>query len=91
VKSWRGETLAREMLAAAERDARRLRRDAARECADAGAYLEELERFGEQTLADVRRRRSPARPPEVAPTPRRKRATMHDSPLSDLFRATAPR
>jgi hypothetical protein len=91
VKSWRGETLARETLAAAEHEARRLRCDAVREYIDAAAYLEELERFGEQTLADVRGRRRLVRPPEAAPVPRRARATMRNSPLGELFRATAPR
>jgi hypothetical protein len=115
VKSWNAEALeqlvsdgaraaAREVVLDAERDARRIGRVAARETADASAYLEALETFGVLTRRLVRERRAelrsgeadeaPAPALEVAPAPpritaRRGRATMRDSPLADLFRATA--
>jgi len=71
---------------------------ARRELADGIAYLEELETFGVLTRRLVRAKRAelrvassePAAPPPPAPriTARRGRATMRDSPLADLFRAT---
>ncbi len=90
---------AAEIVADAERDARRARRCAARETADALAYLEALETFGVLTRRLVRGRRQELRaghaaaPPEAAPAPRRitrrpGRATLRESPLRDLFRAT---
>jgi hypothetical protein len=92
---------AREIVAAAERDARRATRAAARETADALAYLEVLERLGEETLEAVRaQRRPPDEQPVAPPEPppgrirvkhgRRPRASMRESPLTELFRATAP-
>ena len=72
---------------------------ARRELADGIAYLEQLETFGVLTRRLVREKRAalraPAPPPPPAPriTARRgggrRRATMRDSPLADLFRATA--
>lgn len=98
VTSWRSEALAaladaearaaaRDVVVAAEREARRLNRGAARE-------LEALERLGVQTRAAVRRRRGELRatPPAAAPARAAKpngRATLRDSPLAELFRATA--
>jgi hypothetical protein len=115
VTSWRTDRLeamldararesAREIVAAAERDARRATRAAARETADALAYLEVLERLGEETLRAVRaqrpRRAAPAQAPVAPPEPppeelrvkhgRRSRASLRESPLTELFRATAP-
>jgi hypothetical protein len=58
---------ARGIVAAAEREARRLGRVAARETADAGAYLDALAELGEQTrrqVAEERRRLRETRPPE---------------------------
>jgi hypothetical protein len=104
LKSWRTEALhallrddAREIVADAERDARAVTRAADREVADARAYLDVLERFGGDTLTQVRERRSELRSaagrvhtldPEPAPQPRRQRASMRDSPLTELFRTT---
>jgi hypothetical protein len=89
---------AREIVLGAEREARRLERSARREVADADAYLAELERFGRDTLAQVaahrgeRGGRSALAPEEPAGpiSVRKGRATLRDSPLSELFRATAP-
>ncbi len=95
-----------EIILDAERAARRTGRAAERETADAAAYLEALETFGVLTRRLVRERRgelrsdpgAPATPPEpvAAPEPRRitarrGRATMRESPLTDLFRATTAR
>lgn len=117
VKSWNAEALkefvhaearqaAGEIVLDAERDARRIGREAARETTDATAYLEALETFGLLTRRLVRERRgalradpvAPAQPPApvAAPEPpritaRRGRATMRESPLTDLFRATTSR
>jgi hypothetical protein len=108
VTSWRTDRLeallgdrAGDIVAAAERDARRVTRVAARERADAAAYLDALERLGEETLAAVRAQRRPrpaapaqeeirvldARPPRRA---RAGRASLRESPLVELFRATTP-
>jgi hypothetical protein len=96
VKSWNTER-ARAVVADAERDARRVTRAAEREVADARAYLTALEQFGDTTLAQVREHRSELRAgaprvrpldPEPAPRPRRQRASMRDSPLTELFRTT---
>jgi hypothetical protein len=105
VTSWRSEA-----LAAAEREARRIKRDAAREAADAEAYLAALERFGLDTRGEIRRRRhelradatpnrgprpaaAPNRGPRPAAAPNRGprpgRARLRESPLTELFRATA--
>lgn len=68
---------------------------ARRELADGIAYLEELETFGVLTRRLVREKRAelrtPAPPHPRAPriTARRGRATMRDSPLAELFRASA--
>jgi hypothetical protein len=88
VTSWRGD---------AEREARRATRAAAREVADAGAYLDALERFGLDTRGEVRRQRVALRtdaagaPVAVREGAARKpgRARLRDSPLRELFRATA--
>jgi hypothetical protein len=100
VKSWRSDAL--EMV----------RNTAARETADARAYLQELEEMGLETRRLVheqrqelrarreppppprRVERQPAAPPERArrepPPPRRlERAVLRESPLTELFRATA--
>jgi hypothetical protein len=134
VTSWRTEALealvdtrareaAQAIVAAAERDARRFRRVAERETADALAYLEVLERLGRETLETVRaQRRQPVpearaahhralvpepphappvpapeeirvvdtRPARPAPPARPARASLRDSPLAELFRATVP-
>lgn len=96
VTSWRNEA-----LAAAEREARRITRTATREVADAEAYLAALEHFGVDTRGEVRRRRlelradgsTPRRGPRPAATtdrpPRPGRARLRESPLTELFRATA--
>jgi hypothetical protein len=114
VKAWKPE-----LLQAAEREARRLRRAAGREADDAAAYLLVLEDLGIALREDVRRQRraqeprplpipekrpaaaappAPAaepalvrhpKPAEVRATPSRPpRASLHDSPLSELFRVT---
>ena len=116
VKAWKPEP-----LQAAEREARRLRRAAGREAADAAAYLVALEDLAAELREGIRRRRRgqapeplpipekrPASAPaqEAAPTPTPEpepqpqpgeiratqawpgRASMRDSPLSDLFRST---
>jgi len=97
VKTWRVE----DALRAAERETRRLGRIAARETADAAAHLDALEQVGEETLRMVRARRAGARPEArlvVAPEPltvraRRnpRRASLRESPLNDLLKATADR
>ena len=98
VTSWRSDA-----LEAAEREARRASRRAAREVADAGAYLDALERFGIDTRGDVRRQRVALRtdgPGAATPTRRAttstrrpttstRRASLHESPLGELFRATS--
>lgn len=81
VKSWNAEAVDR------------LVSDATRqELADGIAYLEELETFGVLTRRLVREKRAELRPPAPAPAPRftasRRRATLRDSPLAELFRAT---
>ena len=93
---------ARSIVAAAERDARRTTRAAARETADAIAYLEVLERLGQETLEAIRAQRRPAAadkavsvpeppPDEIRVKPgRRARASLRESPLTELFRATVP-
>lgn len=81
VTSWRPDA-----VQAAEREARRLIRSAQREVADADAYLAELERFGEQTRADIRARRRGGAD-EIA-VRRTERASLRNSPLAELFRAT---
>ncbi len=92
VKSWKTEELAARVLADAERDAQRLSRAAGREAADATAYLLALEEFGVKTREAVRRRRrAESRPSEAGAPARVGRATLHDSPLAELFRATASR
>ena len=99
VKTWRPE-----VIAAAEREARRLRRGAAREAEDAAAYLVVLEDLAAELREGLRaqRRDRPPRPlpiPEKRPAPvtpepageitaRRGRAKLRDSPLGELFRAT---
>src|SRR3954454_13175343 len=95
VKAWKPE-----VLAAAERDARRGRRKARRETTDAAAYLLVLEDLAAQLREDARapRRELPAplppprkpRPRPLGPTPgeitaRKGRATLRDSPLGELF------
>ena len=85
VKSWNAEAVDRIVSDTARR-----------ELADGIAYLEELETFGVLTRRLVREKRAELRtpPPPVAPRPapritaRRGRATLRDSPLADLFRAT---
>ena len=93
-----------EVLAAAEREARRRTRAADREVADAAAYLTVLEELGAEVRERVRaQRRERPRPlqipdkrpapaaPEPAPgeiTARKGRATLRDSPLGELFKAT---
>ena len=93
---------AREIVLGAEREARRIERGARREAADAAAYLAELERFGHDTRDQVvahrrgLRRERPERPALVPDEPtgpisvRKGRATLRDSPLGELFRATGP-
>jgi hypothetical protein len=97
---------ARAVVADAERDARRRSRAAARETADAAAYLDVLEALAVDTrrqVAGERRRLREARPasgpPPTPPTPpedpareirvRPGRASLRESPLAELFRATA--
>jgi len=98
VKAWKPE-----LLQAAEREARRVRRAAGREAGDAAAYLRVLEDLGAELREDVRRRRrAPAPLPLPLPVPPRRpvaepgerdagngRARLRDSPLSELFRASA--
>lgn len=90
VTSWKTERLAALVMDEAERDARRLRRAAGREAADATAYLLALEEFGVETREAVRNRRRAESPPSDTAA-RVGRATLHDSPLAELFRATASR
>jgi hypothetical protein len=86
VKSWNAEAVDRIVSDTARR-----------ELADGIAYLEELETFGVLTRRLVREKRAELRSapePEAPPAPpritaRRGRATMRDSPLTELFRATA--
>jgi hypothetical protein len=101
VTSWKPE-----VIAAAEREARRRTRAAGREVADAAAYLTVLEELGAELRERVRLQRRelppplpipakrPAPPPEPEPAPapspaRKGRATLRDSPLGELFKATA--
>ena len=89
VTSWRSEA-----LVAADREARRITRNATREVADAADYLAALEHFGVETRGEVRRRRLELRADDPgaaarAPRPRHGRARLRESPLIELFRATA--
>ena len=91
-----------EVVQAAEREARRVRREAAREAANAAAYLLVLEELGSDLREGLRRqRRAAPGHPEPLPVPAKRpapaaceikatrgRATLRDSPLTDLFRAT---
>jgi hypothetical protein len=70
VTSWRSEALER----------------AAREVADADAYLQALEQLGVETRERVREQRHTRRPPPPAGV-----ARLRESPLAELFRATAAR
>ena len=114
VKTWHPEKLAellgeqartagREVLEAAEREARRWHRVARRERAVADDELQQLEALGEQLLCEVRRERAsvrggepapPAPAPEIAAYDLRasrragRRTRLRDSPLAELFRAT---
>ena len=114
VKSWHPEKLAellgerameagREVLEAAEREARRWHRVARRERAVADDDLQRLEELGERLLREVHRERASVRGGEPAPParmaeiaaydlrrPRRpgRRSRLRDSPLGELFRAT---
>ncbi len=112
VKQWRTEGVAallsehareaaREVLDAAEREARRWQRTARRERAVADDELQRLEEMGGELLQRVRRQRealrAPAQPaPEdpvaVRERPRparsRARARLRDSPLAGLFAAS---
>lgn len=114
IKSWHPEKLAellrdqareagREVLQAAEREARRWHRVARRERAVADDELQQLEALGEQLLCDVRRERASVRggePAPPAPIPEivahdlrgargvSRRSRLRDSPLAELFRAT---
>jgi hypothetical protein len=74
VKSWRVD--AHELV----------REKAARELADACAYLDALEQVGVETRRQVREQRRELR---AADPPRRRRAVLRESPLTELFRATA--
>lgn len=89
VTSWRSEA-----FQTAEREARLRSRRAAREVEDAEAYLAALERFGVDTRGEIRRQRVALRtdgPGATTAGASRKpgRARLRDSPLSELFRATA--
>lgn len=75
VKSWNAEAVDRIVSDTARR-----------ELADGIAYLEELETFGVLTRRLVREKRAGLRGPEIRVT--RRRATLRDSPLAELFRAT---
>jgi hypothetical protein len=93
---------AQEIVLAAEREARRIERGARREAADVDAYMAELERFGRDTREQVAAHRAglrserPERPALLPDEPagpisvRKGRATLRESPLSELFRATEP-
>ena len=97
---------AQEIVLGAEREARRIERGARREAADVDAYMAELERFGRDTREQVAAHRDrlrseqperPERPAPVVPdepsgpiSVRKGRATLRDSPLGELFRATEP-
>jgi hypothetical protein len=72
VTSWRNEALER----------------AAREVADAEAYLRALEELGVQTRERVRVQRHTLRTPPPAPAGV---SRLRQSPLAELFRATAAR
>jgi hypothetical protein len=72
VTSWRSEALER----------------AAREVADADAYLRALEDLGIETRERVRAQRLTVRP---GPAPPAGVARLRESPLAELFRATAAR
>ena len=86
VKSWNAEAVDRIVSDTARR-----------ELADGIAYLEELETFGVLTRRLVREERGelrtppppPLRAPRITARRGRGRATMRDSPLAELFRATA--
>ena len=75
VKEWR-------CVADAERDARRVRRAAAREVLDAEAHLTVIEDLAGELLAAMRARQAPA------PGRAGGRASLRESPLTELFRAT---
>jgi hypothetical protein len=75
VKSWNAEAVDRIVSDTARR-----------ELADGIAYLEELETFGVLTRRLVREKRAELRGHEIRVT--RRRATLRDSPLAELFRAT---
>jgi hypothetical protein len=65
---------------------------AGREVADARAYLDALEQVGVETRRQVREHRRALRSadPQPAPVPRApRRAVLRESPLTELFRATA--
>ncbi len=79
VKTWRADP-----LADARREARRVRRVAAREVADADAHLDVLEGLGRELLAAVREHRRPAARPDRA----FKRTTLAEGPLAGLFQST---
>jgi hypothetical protein len=79
VKSWREDPVAE-----AEREARRVRRAAAREVDDAEAHLGVLEDLGRELLTNVREHRRPAERPE----PAFKRSSLRESPLAGLFQPT---
>jgi hypothetical protein len=81
VKSWRV-------------DAQQIAQEAAlREVADACAYLDVLEQMGVDTRHQVQQQRLALRAPApAAPAPasrRPGRAVLRESPLTELFRATA--
>jgi hypothetical protein len=134
VKTWRAEQVAAEVVAGAEREARRLARGARRERAQALAELDAMEQLGSSLLERVRRERpgrgvdattarrahaTPARRADGAAEPLRdplagpvslalaetprivtgrfrrapdgrpgRRASLHDSPLAELFLPT---
>ena len=101
VKELRVEAL-EELRRDAQRDARRVRRRADRAASEVGAALDELGRLADDLHATVHRQRmagcppppmAKPEPPEAAPVPRRAarrggRASLHASPLLELFRAT---
>jgi hypothetical protein len=75
--AWKVKTFKPEVLAAAEREAKHVRRTTAEE-------LAALEALGAELREDVRDRR--AADPEIKAS--RGRARLADGPLRDLFRAT---
>ena len=81
---WVVKTLKPELLRAAERESRQVRRAAARETADADAYLQLLEELGSELLEQVGGERRARRADRVG----RKRSDLRESPLAELFRAT---